>query len=152
MQKWHCCSQNKSIVRVRPGIYRLFCQKEHKVTQELSCVCAVVHHMITNTCFMRHDKREDSIGVDEWMAQNLWNFCRPSRGWRDVLLNIWKHLTLLVFCVSACHVCVGKNPGNDEGNGEMAIASLGGFSSGHRPAGWSSAGPGLIYTWNVHWF
>lgn len=25
--------RNKSIVRVRPGIYRLFCLKEHKVTQ-----------------------------------------------------------------------------------------------------------------------
>lgn len=47
MQKWHCCSQNKSIVRVGPGGYRLFCLQEPKVTQECSCMYAIVHHMIT---------------------------------------------------------------------------------------------------------
>lgn len=79
---------------------------------------------------MWHDKNENSIEVDGWMAQNLWNFWRPTQGWRDVLHNIWKHLTLLVFCASACHIHVGKNLGNDEGNGEMAIASLGGLALG----------------------
>lgn len=29
---------------------------------------------------------------------------------------------------------------------EMAITSLGGYNSGHRPAGCRSARPGLIYT------
>lgn len=146
MQKWHCCSQNKSIVRVVPGVYRLFCVKEHMVTQEFSCMCAIAHHMRINTCSIWHAKHEGSIEVDEWTAQNLWNFWRPTPGWRDVLHKIWKHLTLLVFCVSARLVRVGRNLRNDEGNGEMAIASPGGFSPGLRPAGWSSAGPGLIYT------
>lgn len=49
---------------------------------------------------------------------------------------------VLCFCLPCS---VGKNVRNDEGNGEMAIASPGGFSSGHRPAGWRSARPGLIY-------
>lgn len=64
-----------------------------------------------NTCFLGHDKHGNSIEVDEWTAQNLWNFWRPTRGWRDVLHNIWKHLTLVVFCVGACRIRGGRISG-----------------------------------------
>lgn len=61
-----------------------------------------------------------------------------------MLYNIWKHLTLLVFYVSACHIHVRRDLWNEEGNGEMAIASLGGYTSGCRPAEWRSARPSLM--------
>lgn len=45
-----------------------------------------------NTCFLCHDKHGNSIEVDEWMAQNLWNFGGPPEAgemYYTTFGNIW---------------------------------------------------------------